>query len=93
MVFALTRPLDFFGTLETFQRSPVWRGAHRLFEPEATTAWWVSLSSGARSMLRGTAKAIVVILAAIVLDEYFYNGLYTDAVISMLRDMRHSFRW
>lgn len=44
-------------------------------------------------MLRGTAKAIVVILAAIVLDEYFYNGLYTDAVISMLRDMRHSFRW
>jgi hypothetical protein len=44
-------------------------------------------------MLRGVVKAIIVILAAIVVDEYLYYGFYTDAAMSMLRDMRHSFRW
>jgi hypothetical protein len=44
-------------------------------------------------MLRGLAKAIVVILAAIAIDQYLDNGLYTDHAMSMLRDIRHSFRW
>jgi hypothetical protein len=44
-------------------------------------------------MLRGVAKAIVVILAVIAADECLYNGFYTDAAMSMMRDIRHSFRW
>jgi hypothetical protein len=44
-------------------------------------------------MLTGIAKAIVVILAAIAVDQYLYSGLYTDAAMSMLREIRHSFRW
>ena len=44
-------------------------------------------------MLRGVAKAAIVIVAAIAVDEYLYNGFYTDVVMSMLRDMSYSFRW
>jgi hypothetical protein len=72
--FVLTRPSEFSGMLETFRRSRVGRGANQLFEPEAPHGLVVSLPSGAGSMLRGIAKAAIVIVAAIAVDEYLYNG-------------------
>ena len=44
-------------------------------------------------MLKGIAKLVIILAAAGLVDQYFYNGLYTDAVFSMLRQMRHSFQW
>jgi hypothetical protein len=44
-------------------------------------------------MLKGVATATIAILALIVADEYLSSGFYTDAAMSMLKDMRYSFRW
>jgi hypothetical protein len=44
-------------------------------------------------MLKGVATATIAILALIAVDEYLSNGFYTDAAMSMLGDMRRSFRW
>jgi hypothetical protein len=43
--------------------------------------------------MKGVAKAIVVILALVSIDQYFDNGQYTDRAMAMVRDMRHSFLW
>jgi hypothetical protein len=43
-------------------------------------------------MIKGFAIAAVVLFGASQLDEYLYNGRYTDAAMSMLRQIRHSFR-
>jgi hypothetical protein len=44
-------------------------------------------------MLKGVATATIAILALIAVDECLSNGFYTDAAMSMLREMRYSFRW
>ncbi|WP_256378858.1 hypothetical protein [Bradyrhizobium sp. Ai1a-2] len=43
-------------------------------------------------MLKGFAIAVLVLLGALQLDQYYYAGQYTDATLSMLRQIRHSFR-
>jgi len=43
-------------------------------------------------MFKGILIAGLVLLAAALLDQYLAHGLYTDATMSMLRQMRHSFR-
>jgi hypothetical protein len=43
-------------------------------------------------MLKGFAVAFLLLLGASQLDQYYYAGHYTDAALSMLRQMRHSFR-
>ncbi|MGY4569248.1 hypothetical protein QA639_16350 [Bradyrhizobium pachyrhizi] len=42
-------------------------------------------------MLKGFAIAIIALSSASQVDQYFTNGRYTDAVMAMLRQMRHSF--
>jgi RimJ/RimL family protein N-acetyltransferase len=37
--------------------------------------------------------AIAVMVAALVADQYWNSGYYTDAASAMLRQMRHSFGW
>jgi hypothetical protein len=43
-------------------------------------------------MFRGFVIAVVLLLGASQLDQYLTHGRYTDAAISMLRQIRHSFR-
>jgi len=42
-------------------------------------------------MIRGFGNAIIIVVTASLLDQYFYAGRYTDAVFAMLRQIRHSF--
>jgi hypothetical protein len=42
-------------------------------------------------MIKGTFIALVVLLVLSQFDHHFYHGKYTDAVLSILRQMRHSF--
>jgi hypothetical protein len=44
-------------------------------------------------MLAGIAKAVIILTIAVVADHYLYGGLYTDAALSMLRQIRHSTIW
>lgn len=43
-------------------------------------------------MFKGFAIAALLMLGASQLDQYFCNGRYTDSTMSMLRQIRHSFR-
>jgi hypothetical protein len=43
-------------------------------------------------MIKGFAIAVLVVLGASQLDQYLTNGRYTDAAMSMLKQIRHSFR-
>ena len=43
-------------------------------------------------MLKGFAIAVLVLLGASQLDQYYNAGHYTDAALSILRQIRHSFR-
>jgi hypothetical protein len=43
-------------------------------------------------MFKGILVAVLVLLGAALLDQYFCNGKYTDGTMSMLRQIRHSFR-
>jgi hypothetical protein len=43
-------------------------------------------------MLKGFAIAVLLLLGASQFDQYCYAGRYTDAALSMLRQIRHSFR-
>jgi hypothetical protein len=43
-------------------------------------------------MLKGIAKPIVTIGIAAMTDQYLTNGTYTDAALSLLGQMEHSFR-
>jgi hypothetical protein len=42
-------------------------------------------------MIKGTFIALVMLLVVSQFDQHFYHGKHTDAVLSMLRQMRHSF--
>ena len=42
-------------------------------------------------MIKGTFIAVVVLLVLSQFDQHFYQGKHTDAVLSMLRQVRHSF--
>jgi hypothetical protein len=42
-------------------------------------------------MLKGFVVAALVLLGAAQLDQYLTHGRYTDAAMSMLRQIRHSF--
>jgi hypothetical protein len=44
-------------------------------------------------MLTGIAKAVIILAIAVVADQYLSGGLYTDAALSMLRQIRHSSIW
>ena len=43
-------------------------------------------------MIKGFVIAVLVLLGASQLDQYLTHGRYTDAAMSMLRQIRHSFR-
>ena len=43
-------------------------------------------------MFRGILIAVLVVLGASQLDQYFCHGKYTDGAMSMLRQIRHSVR-
>jgi hypothetical protein len=43
-------------------------------------------------MLKGFVIEGLLLLGASHLDQYFCNGKYTDGTLSMLRQIRHSFR-
>jgi hypothetical protein len=61
-----------------------------MLDPTARLA--VLLPFGEAHMFKGILIAGLVLLAAALLDQYLAHGLYTDATMSMLRQMRHSFR-
>ena len=42
-------------------------------------------------MIRGVGNAMIAVVAASLLDRYFYGGYYTDAALAMFHQMRHSF--
>jgi hypothetical protein len=42
-------------------------------------------------MLRGFAIAVLLLIGASLVDQYTTNGRYTDGVVAMVRQMRHSF--
>ena len=42
-------------------------------------------------MIKGAFIAVVVLLILSQFDQYFYDGKHTNAAISMLRQIRHSF--
>jgi hypothetical protein len=42
-------------------------------------------------MLNGIIKAAAFIGVAVLLDQFLTDGAYTDATLSMLRQMEHSF--
>ena len=43
-------------------------------------------------MFNGVVIAALVLLGTSQLDQYLTHGRYTDAAMSMLRQIRHSFR-
>jgi hypothetical protein len=43
-------------------------------------------------MLNGIMKAAAFIGIAVIADRLFTDGVYTDATLSILRQMEHSFR-
>jgi hypothetical protein len=42
-------------------------------------------------MIRGLGNAVIAVVVASLLDKYLYAGHYTDAALTMLRQIRHSF--
>jgi hypothetical protein len=42
-------------------------------------------------MFKGILVAGLVLLGAALLDQYLTHGLYADAAMSMVRQIRHSF--
>jgi hypothetical protein len=42
-------------------------------------------------MLNGIVKAAVIIAIAVMADQFLTDGIYTDATLSMLRQIEHSF--
>ena len=42
-------------------------------------------------MLNGIVKAVVIIGAVVLADQFFTNGTYTNVTLSMLRQIEHSF--
>jgi len=56
------------------------------------TARLAVLSTGEATMFKGIVIAVVVVLGASQLDQYYCHGKYTDGALSMLRQIRHSVR-
>jgi hypothetical protein len=52
----------------------------------------LSGESRATRMLRGIVKAAVIIGIAVMVDQLVADGTYTDATLSMLRQIEHSFQ-
>jgi hypothetical protein len=44
-------------------------------------------------MIKGAAIAAVVLFIAVQGDQQYAQGFYTDGVLAMLRQIRHSFGW
>ena len=44
-------------------------------------------------MIKLGSAALVALLAVIAADQYFYFGIYTDGVLALLRQVRHSFKF
>ena len=42
-------------------------------------------------MLKGIAKAILIVAVVMMADHYLTDGFYTDGALSMLKQIRHSF--
>jgi len=47
--------------------------------------------SGVTLMLNGIMKAAAFIGFAVIADQFLADGVYTDATLSMLRQIEHSF--
>ncbi|MCP1843890.1 hypothetical protein ACVIHI_003192 [Bradyrhizobium sp. USDA 4524] len=43
------------------------------------------------TMIKGFAIAAIAVLGTSQVDQYLTHGFYTDAVLAMLRQMRHWF--
>jgi hypothetical protein len=43
------------------------------------------------TMIRGIGNALIAIVAASLVDRYVYAGHYTDAALTMLRQIQQSF--
>jgi hypothetical protein len=43
-------------------------------------------------MFKGFVIAVLVVLGASQLDQYYCHGKYTDGAMAMLRQIRHSLR-
>jgi hypothetical protein len=43
-------------------------------------------------MFKGFVIAVLLVLGASQLDQYYCHGRYTDGAMAMLRQIRHSFR-
>jgi hypothetical protein len=41
-------------------------------------------------MLHGIVKAVVILGAVVLADQFLTDGTYTDAALSMLRQIEHS---
>jgi hypothetical protein len=44
-------------------------------------------------MIKLGSAALVSLVALIAADQYFYFGFYTDGVLALLRQVRHSFHF
>jgi hypothetical protein len=44
-------------------------------------------------MIKGVAIAAVVLLIVVQVDQHYYSGFYTDGVLAMFHQIRHSFGW
>ena len=47
---------------------------------------------GMPTMLQGFVIAVLLLLGASQVDQYFCNGKYTDGAMAMLRQIRHAVR-
>ena len=43
-------------------------------------------------MFKGFVIAVLLVLGASQLDQYYCHGKYTDGAMAMLRQIRHAFR-
>ncbi len=44
-------------------------------------------------MIKGAAIAAVVLYIAAQVDQHYDHGFYTNGVLTMVRQIRHSFGW
>ena len=44
-------------------------------------------------MIKGASIAAVVLFIAVQVDQHYDGGFYTDGVLAMLHQIRHSFGW
>jgi hypothetical protein len=64
-----------------------WRTFRRRFENGDGCFW---CSSRQDRMLHGIVKAVVILGAVVLADQFLTDGTYTDAALSMLRQIEHS---